>query len=216
MSDAITKVWFNHATVQVYREPNVPDVFDDEALVGLCGAFSDSRVLVNFTGMFLQLEVIHPAVRLMRRELSYDLDAGKWVVFNAKLRLQPDYWGRDLGVRSIALQARAAQALGVGHLATFAVGDFSTASNPRKEDRWSGYIVWPKIGFDADIPADMLHRLPAAQAAARRLSDLMASSEGQDWWLRNGSDIAVRFDLASGSVSWRLLERYTSERGIRV
>jgi hypothetical protein len=41
--------------------------------------------------MFLQLEVIHPAVRLMRRELAHDLNSDKWVVYNANFWLQPQY-----------------------------------------------------------------------------------------------------------------------------
>jgi hypothetical protein len=212
--DPITQWWFDATKVQVVVGAGVPDLFAHEDYIGLSGAFSGSTVQVEFSGAVLSLEVKHSAVRKMRREINYDINTKSWFVYNSKFRIRPEYWGQDLAARSICTQARTAQALGFDRLSTYAVGNFQSASNPLKEERWSGYWVWPRLGFDGDIPAEVLPRLSPAFQHFRRVSQLMQTDGGRDEWHR-GDDIAVRFDLSARSASWQMLERYTTERGIR-
>jgi hypothetical protein len=214
--DAITQWWFDTTKVKVEVGAGVPAVFEETDYIRLSGAFSGSSVQVEVSGTSISMDVKHPAVRKMRREISFDITSGRWFVYNSKFRIRPEYWGQDLAARSIFTQARAAQALGFDRLSTYAVGNFQSASNPLKEERWSGYWVWPRLGFDGDIPADVVSRLSPPFQHFKRVSQLMQTEAGADEWHRQGDDIAVRFELAAGSVSWQLIERYTLERGIRV
>lgn len=214
--DPITQRWFDPSTVSVVVEPNVPAVFDSDDLVGLSGALAHSKLTVRYTGLFISLDVEHYAVRKMWRELFFDIDKNCWAVYNRKFRIHTDYWGQDLAGRSIAIQARAAHRIGVGRILTHAVGNFHTANHVEVEERWSGYWVWPRIGFDADIPAAIRPRLSAAFQGCRRLSELVATEAGEREWYLHGDSVHVEFDLTAGSSSWRTLERYTTKRDIRV
>lgn len=216
MRDLITQRWFDPHSVNVTIEPDVPNVFDPLDLVGISGAFSNSKLTVRNTGMFIRLEVENFAVRKHWRELFFDIDRDCWVIYNRKFRVHEGFWGSDLAARSVAVQAHAAQRIGIGRLVTYAVGDYNTANFARREDRWSGYWVWPRIGFDADIPPSILPRLTPPFNGYKRLSELVATEEGEQEWYLHGDSVHVEFDLQPGSTSWKTLERYTSKRDIRV
>jgi hypothetical protein len=51
------------------------------------------------------------------------------------------------------------------------------------------------MGFDAEIPSDLVEMLPESLSHAKTLLDLHVSSEGQAWWEQNGRDIDVSIDL---------------------
>lgn len=214
--DFISRRWFDTASVKVLANERVLEYFDEEALARLSGAFSDSIVQATIEGLAIVMEVHHPAVRKMRRELSFDIQEDCWFIYNSKFRINPDYWGQQLAVRSVATQARAAQSLGIRRISTYALGNFQMANRPSKDERWSGYWVWPRIGFNGEIPPEVRRKLSAPFSGCKTLSDLMQTDEGEAEWLLHGDDVAVRFDTAQGSTSWKILERYTSKRGIRI
>jgi len=214
--DFITQHWFDSSRVKVQVEADIADLFDEEALARLSGAFRDSIVRVTREGMAIVMEVEHPAVLKMRRELSFDIEQNCWYVYNSKFRLNTEYWGQQLAVRSIATQARAAQALGIQRLSTHAVGSYQLANRPNKDERWSGYWIWPRIGFDGEIPSNVRSKLSTFFQRCQTVSDLIWTEEGAAEWRLHGEDVALRFDTAEGSRSWKILERYTSKRGIRI
>ena len=214
--DGISKRWFDSRTVSIQVAPEASGYFDSDTLISLSGAFSNSKVVVTFDGSYLQMDVQHAAVRNMRRQLFFNLDTNSWQLNNLVFLIHPDFWGQDLAARSIFVQAKAAQALGIRHLSTFAVGNFQSANHPIKEERWSGYWVWPRLGFDAELPWDIKRLLEPKFQRCHRLSDLMNTVEGEQEWMVKGSDIYVKFDLLANSISWDLLSRYTSKRDIRV
>jgi hypothetical protein len=51
------------------------------------------------------------------------------------------------------------------------------------------------MGFDAEIPPDLIEKLPESLSHCKTLLDLHVSSEGQEWWKENGRDIDVAIDL---------------------
>jgi hypothetical protein len=51
------------------------------------------------------------------------------------------------------------------------------------------------MGFDAEIPSDLVEKLPESLSHAKTLLDLHVSSEGQAWWKENGRDIDVSIEL---------------------
>ena len=99
---------------------------------------------------------------------------------------------------------------------TFAVGD---ANNEYK-----GYRLWPQFGFDADLPRDLVKRIPpelllkskgitipapgstsiphhlvvkslASQHRDLTIQELIKTREGKRWWDDNGDDINLKLDL---------------------
>lgn len=214
--DAISRRWFDAATVTVVVEPNVPPIFNAQDYIGLSGALSHSRVHVKFEGGFVQMEVANPAVRRMIRRIVYDLESAVYRVWNAKLVIRPEFWGQDLAARSITVQARAAKDLKFSRLSAYAEGDVTTATATNPNERWSGYYVWPRLGFNAAIPEDVLGKLPQGLWHATTLAHLMETPAGQNFWYEHGHGISVDFDLTADSISWQTLMCYTTEKQIGI
>lgn len=214
--DATTRRWFDTSSVKVSINDRVPDVFSPQELAELSGAFAGSEVHVSADGMAISMEVRHHVVRKMRRDIAYDPDLDSWYIYNNKIRLDPNYWGQHLAARSISIQARAAQALGFHRLSAYAMGNYDLASRSTREEVWNGYFVWPKLGFDGDVPEDVRAKLSPHLQKYETVLQLIQAPGGEKEWIRHGDDISVRFLLHPGSDSWQKLERYTEERGIRV
>lgn len=225
--DKISRMWFDATRVDLEMVDDVSLFLDEEALVGLSGAMSDSKVTVRKVLRqtpsdpepvleAISLHISHPAVfsmtRLLRQDANHD-----WYVENAKFRIRADYAGRGLAARSLTVQARAAQQLGFRYIALDAVGDYTLARLRFPEDRWVGYWVWPRLGFDANIPESTLRRLPEDFQNCRRVAELMDTDEGLNAWELYGETLnGARFDLTAGSTSWQLLAKYSEERNIKV
>jgi hypothetical protein len=73
--------------------------------------------------------------------------------------------------------------------------------------------VWPIFGFDGRLPREVIDELPSELAAARRVSDLMKTQEGREWWIRNGDDINLTFDLSRNSPALRRFRAYLRQKG---
>ena len=111
------------------------------------------------------------------------------------------------GISSFALrqQIRLAQSLGIDRLETFAIGDIDDPEH-------NGYYTWARLGFNADIPDSIRAKLPENLKQVEDIADLMLSTEGRSFWKQNGSDVALKFDLASGSKSIKILKTYLWEK----
>lgn len=116
--------------------------------------------------------------------------------------------GAGIGTRSVMVSLAEAAILGFRTVALLAAGSAT------KRTMFFGYHVWPSMGFDAPLPPMQKRRLPASLAWAERVSDLMQSEEGNQWWYDNGVPVVVEFDLEKDSVSWQLLHRYAKKKGI--
>lgn len=214
--DRFSPPGFDPSTVSVTMEPNVPQLFSCKELISLSGAISNSMLNVSYTGLFIKLEVKHPAILEMSRELFYDIDRSCWVIYNSKFCVQDEYRRRYLGVRSITVQARAAQRIGVGRILAYAKGNCKTFAQTDKAEQWLGYWLWPRVGFDAYIPEAIRSRLSTGFQNCWRLSELIATEAGAYEWYLRGDSINVEFDLTPGSSSWQTLERYIARRAIEV
>lgn len=220
--DEVSRLWFDASRVKIDMVDAVSVFFDEEALIALSGAPSDSTVtvtkVVSAAGDFeaIRLHVHHPCVFSMARFIRLTAD-GEWVIENAKFRIRHDYAGRKLAARSLAIQARAAQELGFRRIVLDAIGDHFLAQLRHPEDRWIGYWLWPRLGFDAKLPAGAEQRLPYHFQGCQRVSELVSSEEGADAWLLHGESLlGATFDLTVGSVSWQLLAKYLQQHNIKV
>jgi GNAT superfamily N-acetyltransferase len=118
--------------------------------------------------------------------------------------------GAGIGTRSVMVSLAEAAILGFRKVALFAAGSAT------KRAMFFGYHVWPSMGFDAPLPPMQKRRLPKSLAWVERISDLIQSEEGSQWWYDNGVPVMVEFDLEKDSVSWQLLHRYAKKKGIRI
>lgn len=78
----------------------------------------------------------------------------------------------------------------------------------------NGYITWPKLGYDAPIPASVVGGLPASLKGSKNVSDLMKTPEGTEWWTKNGVTTDMTFDLKEGSHSRKHLAAYLERKGV--
>ena len=147
------------------------------------------------------------------RTLSKSWD-GKITVTN------DDFTGKTVGLEMFGRQVEQATRLGIGHIDTLAAGYFEAGPDPKRTyAKMNGYVTWPKFGYDGELDKGDVNALPPnlradVEAAGGNIRGLMASKEGQDWWLRNGHSIDLRFDLTPGSYSQRTLAAYLEKRGI--
>jgi hypothetical protein len=121
------------------------------------------------------------------------------------------------------------QATGVADLGP----DVAYISKAIKSPEGWGYNVWPKMGFDAAVPARHLEAMRADETAALslgvrwlvarndgtlRFSDLFTVEDPTvyrqlgDLWRKHGDTVEVSFDARGGSMSWKTLEHYKKMR----
>ncbi len=108
-----------------------------------------------------------------------------------------------------------AQRSGINRIETSAVRLDATLSS---DDEKIGYKVWPKLGYDGDIPEDVLKTssLPSSLQGSTRLSDLMKTGEGRQWWEEHGDSVRLQFDMASDSLSMNVWNASRKKREVKV
>ena len=110
------------------------------------------------------------------------------------------------GASLLGRQVEQAIRLGVAEIRAYAVRDDQMG--------YVGYWVWPLLGFDWPLSGEVRRRLPADLASARRLSDLMQTHSGQDWWREHGHPVSLVFDLSTNSPAVRHLQYYLRWKGL--
>lgn len=214
--DLITRNFFNRDTVTVERPPGLLEGFDDDALIALSGAPSDSIVKVahwekSAVALIVETEIVH----VMRRLLMQS--NGDFYIRNDSIRIKSGYQGKNLAARSVALQARAAQELGFKYIVLDAIGDCQLAASRFAEDRWIGYWLWPQLGFLAEIPSHVRPKLSPQFQGFKSVAELIASAEGLAEWKLWGDELKdATFDLTADSKSWQLLSDYLRSKSIKV
>jgi hypothetical protein len=66
------------------------------------------------------------------------------------------------------------------------------------------------MGFDADIPRDLVDSLPESLSHCQTLLDLHVTGEGRSWWEQNGRDVDVTIDL--DGVQGRIFDSFAAEK----
>lgn len=84
-----------------------------------------------------------------------------------------------------------------------------------RTSRMVGYWVWPRFGADGDIPDNKVAELPKSLKSCEKLSDLMKTQEGRDWWLDKGETVFCFFKLDPSSSNSQVLRDYQDEKGFR-
>lgn len=120
-----------------------------------------------------------------------------------------DKTGTGFGTEAFYNQTRNLQAKGFSHIETNAVRD--------DDEGYVGYTVWPKLGYDTgpDFDIEDVTGEDAPDGYNGKLSDLMKTQDGRDWWKEYGADVGLSFDLSTGSQSMEVLTAYAENKGIK-
>lgn len=214
-----TKVTFTGAVTLEIQEGCSPVIFRDvditDRLWELAGAFDGSSIRVRraSTGTeagtvdALELKVLHPEFLLkpMVRRI-FEVDDGVEVIDvidNVEFYLKPSYQGQGIGANSLMTQALAANSIGIQKIWAVAAGGNGSID--------IGFKVWPKLGYDVQIPEDILQKMPRDQLAnagidltkpvlLSKLLDVGLFS----LWEQHGSGCIMEFDVSSLD-SWSIL-----------
>lgn len=131
---------------------------------------------------------------------------GSPVLENEEVNINEEIQRHGLGTRLIGRQVEHGVRLGVAEIRAYAVRDDGMG--------YVGYWVWPLLGFDGALPAEIRRRLPRDLAWASRVSHLISSKEGQAWWWDHGDSVSVVFNLKPGSPALRHFRGYLRRKGL--
>jgi hypothetical protein len=173
----------------------------------LAGAPDDARVTVavisrhgrRIIGVVAESPLLRIEVLLSTRS------DGKPVLDDELIDVVPAAQRQGLGTQFLGCQLEQALRLGIAEIRAYAIrGD---------QGGDVGYRVWPILGFDGSLPRGVIDELPPELTAARRVSELMETREGREWWIRNGDDISLTFDLSPNSPALRRFRTYLRLKG---
>lgn len=227
--DAKTEEWFDIGSVQVHIDDelkkfiDIGAFFSNEQLVAFSGALRGSTLRVSPVPTkdgnaleAIRLSVEHHAVDRMVRLINLTPDRGI-VLTNATFRVRAAHRGNRLGARALAIQVQAAGQEGFDAIELDALGSYAESIVKHWDDRLIGYWLWPRLGFDAPIPAHVLAKLSPQFAGCKLVSELMVTEDGVKEWLVYGDSLqGARFDLSEESASRKLLLRYLNTHGIEL
>jgi len=116
--------------------------------------------------------------------------------------------------RAMTSSVEAARKAGVSRIVLNAAGNSSATKGSVTSTPWRGYTIWPRMGFDAPLPASIKAKLPPDLSHAKSLLDLHATPEGTRWWRDNGEDLDVTFDLKDrSSPQAKIMDRFIKKFG---
>ena len=88
-----------------------------------------------------------------------------------------------------------------------------------KSDIYNGYYTWARLGYEMSdqedkerLKIDLSSSKNKKINSANSLQELMTTSEGRDYWKKNGFKFEGTFDLSEGSKSQFILNKYMEEK----
>lgn len=204
---------------------------DPKTLSSLSGAPDDSKVSVRLlrdSNRWIADVSIKGEGYIAVRSFEFNRD-GTSKCHNLTLTVKPHRRGQGLGTQMLSKQVHFCRQSGVETIQTEAAG------NGRTRDRHNsliGYDVWPKLGYNANLPVSMTPTndwaygrsimTPPPEVLSKlgvdasncepnclvQLQDILKHREGRDWWRENGEAVDVYFDTREDSRSSKILDRY--------
>lgn len=184
--------------------------FEVQDFASAVGAPDNSKVYINFTehrdiyfgasqlapgtGKFYAT-VHHPDIRVMERSV-FKTKHGENVIKNEFF--QANVSGTGLGQKIFGKQVENATKLGFKAIKTEAV----------RGEGFNGYSTWAKFGYNAKLTSEVRSKLPAGLKGARSIHELRQTAAGASWWDKHGDSTSMRFNLAPGSRSQKVLRDY--------
>jgi GNAT superfamily N-acetyltransferase len=196
---------FHSASTQIFGR-----VLTNQEVANLTG-LPDGRTLAEgfdtgFGKHEIQLETLSSRAQANR---IVRVENHRPVLIASSFHVEPAHQGQGLGADTFGRMIDQAQKLGIETIKTQA---------QRAPDS-NGYYTWPRFGYDGPLDAIMrsgktgaVISLPESLKGAKRVSDLMATKEGTEWWKTHGDTIDLTFDLRPGSKSRQIWDAYQAEK----
>jgi GNAT superfamily N-acetyltransferase len=153
--------------------------FTAQDVASLVGATHDAKVSATFSAFSNDITINITSKRYhSNRTIGKDYD-GKPFIHNDLLVVEKKYRGAGLGAQVLGRQVEHASQWGFDRLET----DAARSNGP---DGYVGYYAWPRLGYNAPIPAGIKAKVAAAWPDAVTVRDLMDTQERRDWWKEHG------------------------------
>ncbi len=175
---------FTKATGKKLTEESIADMIGTSVLTSGTGTYNMD---LSNTKDGLRISSYGPHVKAMERYLKVD-DKGEPYIYNDTLMLEDDA-PKGLGTKIFANEVAQAKAAGIKSIKCSAFRD-------KERPEWVGYKVWPKLGYDGDIPfkGEGTDTCPPLSKEIKgkldkagfkepyKVSHLYQVEGGQEWW----------------------------------
>lgn len=127
------------------------------------------------------------------REFHFDSQGKPSYVVNDHFYMKEGQTGSGLGTKMFKSQVDQASSMGFKEIKT----------TGGKSEYMNGYYTWPRLGYDAEV---------SGPDGRTRLSNLMQTEQGRNWWKANGKQTDMSFDLNRSSLSRQVLDTYYQQK----
>lgn len=162
---------------------------------------------VSEVGIEFQTEEVYGERRLKREHITAKEQG--LVMYNESFHVKSSAQGKGVGTRMLWQQVQQCREQDVVRIKTFA----------DRGEGVNGYYTWARLGYDAELHPRVVddvvraHDAPRPPGKPERISDLMRTEEGRQWWKKYGWPTMMSFDPSPGSLSSQILEAYVKEKG---
>lgn len=130
------------------------------------------------------------------------------------VKIELGFRRRGIAARMFWCMARACDKLGIK--AIHSHGLAASAKNSDSKEDWSGAVAGVALGFDAQMPDDLIEALPASLQHLRFLRNVIETEVGEKWWKDNPRTLKFTFDPRPGSKSMEILGVYIRRNRIHL
>ena len=151
------------------------------------------------------IHVVYKTDKIEYAQRSFNFDGGKVTLTNQQIKVKKEFQGQGEGTKVFAQQVDQAFKNGIKKIETEA----------GRQSGLNGYYTWALLGYDGSLKGMKPHykeQLQKIVPNAKRISDVMKTSEGRAWWKKNGFTFNGAFDTKPGSQSRKVLEAYVAEK----
>ena len=181
--------------------------FTEHDLIALSGVFGYTHdfEVTRFEGIYPNLRIVIESNALT---LAIEIQIGEGIIQNELIICHNP--GEGIGLKVFCAQTDAAIDGGFNQIRCLAIGSYEAIK------KLNGYITWGKLGFTIDdyFLEKFLTLLEKHNRKEKTLSQLLATEEGEKFWMENGISWPGKFELYVGSESQMILENYKRKKGL--
>lgn len=227
LKDELSKYQFNNRTITLnfpYDKNSRKNIqkmlkkklYDEELATLFSGGLAQADITFEYYGNNMAGVVKHPFFKIPFTVQIREDEKGKLEMSLANL-FEKDM-PKTIGTRLLANIVAQALSFKVSRIRCSAAKKLYDPLTLQPYDG-NGYYSWARMGFDTsinEVKKVLNNKLPDEFSECERLSDIMSTPQGRQWWKENGSDIDLEFDLSKGSRSIDILTNYLKEKEIRL
>lgn len=194
----------NREQVKKLREQFGPNY--KKRLLAVCGIPDGSQVDLTYGGEYVYVTARNSQLGTIQNRYVYFGENGrKPRVYNAYFVVDSSKQSKGVGAEIFFAQVEAS-----------ARAKFDSISvTAARGGGMNGFYTWARFGYDApisELSSELRNSVRQKFPDAQRVSDLMKSKQGRDWWKQNGSTWKGKFDLSKNSEGRKRLRNYMAAK----